>query len=151
MLCALSLVIVCIKVVDVIIGCLFSLFFSSGRRHTICAVVTGVQTCALPISKSWRRSSALRLSGIARSSLTNFNILLAIGLPQTLVRPILSVPSGRDGCCGVTYEVRRPDAANPRESLYRQRVVEGMSVSVRVVLGGGGFINKKTPHITYNF
>src|SRR3546814_9793064 len=24
--------------------------FSSRRRHTICAVVTGVQTCALPIS-----------------------------------------------------------------------------------------------------
>src|SRR3546814_13722764 len=27
-----------------------SLFFSSRRRHTICALVTGVQTCALPIS-----------------------------------------------------------------------------------------------------
>src|SRR3546814_16390975 len=25
-------------------------FFSSRRRHTICALVTGVQTCALPIS-----------------------------------------------------------------------------------------------------
>src|SRR3546814_14911371 len=25
-------------------------FFSSGRRHTRCAVVAGVQTCALPIS-----------------------------------------------------------------------------------------------------
>src|SRR3546814_4717874 len=28
-------------------------FFSSRRRHTICALVTGVQTCALPIWKSW--------------------------------------------------------------------------------------------------
>src|SRR3546814_15563649 len=27
-------------------------FFSSGRRHTRCALVTGVQTCALPISIS---------------------------------------------------------------------------------------------------
>src|SRR3546814_1654171 len=27
-------------------------FFSSRRRHTRCAVVTGVQTCALPISMS---------------------------------------------------------------------------------------------------
>src|SRR3546814_5592166 len=26
------------------------LFFSSRRRHTSCALVTGVQTCALPIS-----------------------------------------------------------------------------------------------------
>src|SRR3546814_14915730 len=29
-------------------------FFSSRRRHTICALVTGVQTCALPIcTVSW--------------------------------------------------------------------------------------------------
>src|SRR3546814_4695930 len=27
-------------------------FFSSRRRHTRCALVTGVQTCALPISPS---------------------------------------------------------------------------------------------------
>src|SRR3546814_5611039 len=27
-------------------------FFSSRRRHTRCALVTGVQTCALPISKA---------------------------------------------------------------------------------------------------
>src|SRR3546814_4312410 len=31
-------------------------FFSSGGRHTRCALVTGVQTCALPI---WDRLSAL--------------------------------------------------------------------------------------------
>src|SRR3546814_9318315 len=30
----------------------FFFFFSSRRRHTRCALVTGVQTCALPIS-SW--------------------------------------------------------------------------------------------------
>src|SRR3546814_5492359 len=29
---------------------LFCFFFSSRRRHTRCALVTGVQTCALPIS-----------------------------------------------------------------------------------------------------
>src|SRR3546814_10837149 len=28
----------------------YGLFFSSRRRHTRCALVTGVQTCALPIS-----------------------------------------------------------------------------------------------------
>src|SRR3546814_7556411 len=33
--------------------CLFEFyfFFSSRRRHTRCALVTGVQTCALPISQ----------------------------------------------------------------------------------------------------
>src|SRR3546814_5615120 len=30
------------------VSCLF-VFFSSRRRHTSCALVTGVQTCALPI------------------------------------------------------------------------------------------------------
>src|SRR3546814_6559547 len=31
--------------------CCSIFFFSSRRRHTRCALVTGVQTCALPISK----------------------------------------------------------------------------------------------------
>src|SRR3546814_2860001 len=31
-------------------------FFSSRRRHTRCALVTGVQTCALPISRYGNRS-----------------------------------------------------------------------------------------------
>src|SRR3546814_6552956 len=32
------------------IWCFLCFFFSSRRRHTRCALVTGVQTCALPIS-----------------------------------------------------------------------------------------------------
>src|SRR3546814_4342943 len=32
----------------------FFFFFSSRRRHTRCALVTGVQTCALPICQSLR-------------------------------------------------------------------------------------------------
>src|SRR3546814_3140735 len=31
-------------------------FFSSRRRHTRCALVTGVQTCALPISRELYRA-----------------------------------------------------------------------------------------------
>src|SRR3546814_1879784 len=34
----------------------FFVFFSSKRRHTRCALVTGVQTCALPI---WRGQGAM--------------------------------------------------------------------------------------------
>src|SRR3546814_18872103 len=34
-------------------------FFSSRRRHTRCALVTGVQTCALPISLIARDDSQL--------------------------------------------------------------------------------------------
>src|SRR3546814_4808734 len=42
-------------------------FFSSRRRHTRCALVTGVQTCALPISGCSTvvtRSRASRLPGL---------------------------------------------------------------------------------------
>src|SRR3546814_6570550 len=41
------------------IFCLFLFFFSSRRRHTSCALVTGVQTCALPISTTRSRSSGI--------------------------------------------------------------------------------------------
>src|SRR3546814_4389112 len=38
-------------------------FFSSRRRHTRCALVTGVQTCALPISAYGVRPLAPELTG----------------------------------------------------------------------------------------
>src|SRR3546814_1838890 len=40
---------------QVLVFLLFVFFFSSRRRHTRCALVTGVQTCALPISL-WDRA-----------------------------------------------------------------------------------------------
>src|SRR3546814_16960100 len=36
-------------IICIIMYCLHVFFFSSRRRHTRCALVTGVQTCALPI------------------------------------------------------------------------------------------------------
>src|SRR3546814_992333 len=51
-------------------------FFSSRRRHTRCALVTGVQTCALPISSpAWlqQRLKAIGLRPIsALVDITNF-------------------------------------------------------------------------------
>src|SRR3546814_5784756 len=35
-----------------------SFFFSSRRRHTSCALVTGVQTCARPICGHWNPADA---------------------------------------------------------------------------------------------
>src|SRR3546814_5820513 len=35
---------------------MYCFFFSSRRRHTRCALVTGVQTCALPIPRRQRRA-----------------------------------------------------------------------------------------------
>src|SRR3546814_3501069 len=51
----------------------FLFFFSSRRRHTRCALVTGVQTCALPISgkgpgsRRARRAEALRALGAMKA------------------------------------------------------------------------------------
>src|SRR3546814_1872519 len=42
-----------------IVFCLFFFFFSSRRRHTRCALVTGVQTCALPIFPLLREGARL--------------------------------------------------------------------------------------------
>src|SRR3546814_6539711 len=38
---------------------LWLFFFSSRRRHTRCALVTGVQTCALPISRQYEADEAV--------------------------------------------------------------------------------------------
>src|SRR3546814_8171175 len=43
------------------------LFFSSSRRHTSCALVTGVQTCALPISPTISDGMAMGTEGMKYS------------------------------------------------------------------------------------
>src|SRR3546814_16689548 len=44
----------------------FFFFFSSRRRHTRCALVTGVQTCALPISPAQKIERRARRAMAAR-------------------------------------------------------------------------------------
>src|SRR3546814_10423132 len=46
----------------------FLFFFSSSRRHTSCALVTGVETCALPICR--RRRASASAAGCAKSPIT---------------------------------------------------------------------------------
>src|SRR3546814_15273895 len=53
---------------------IFFFFFSSRRRHTRCALVTGVQTCALPIS--WKLLGALTLRGVLGTREQLGNIVL---------------------------------------------------------------------------
>src|SRR3546814_11937516 len=45
-----------------VVGYMF--FFSSRRQHTRCALVTGVQTCALPISRVVLALAGLRVRGL---------------------------------------------------------------------------------------
>src|SRR3546814_5254463 len=65
------------------VSCEFGLlfFFSSRRRHTRCALVTGVQTCALPISAE-RPLAAGRVSG--REALAIFVVLSLMALALLL-------------------------------------------------------------------
>src|SRR3546814_5587628 len=72
---------VCLSVVVTLchVICLCSLvffFFSSRRRHTRCALVTGVQTCALPISRpagtAWLTRPSARRRGSCRSEVATF-------------------------------------------------------------------------------
>src|SRR3546814_9546266 len=51
-------------------------FFSSRRRHTRCALVTGAQTCALPISRGFKALGKREASGALPSP-----------LPRPLPRP----------------------------------------------------------------
>src|SRR3546814_8246430 len=44
-----SVYVLCVTFFLLECGGMFNFFFSSRRRHTRCALVTGVQTCALPI------------------------------------------------------------------------------------------------------
>src|SRR3546814_15576062 len=56
-------------------------FFSSRRRHTRCALVTGVQTCALPISRiaRTRRHVGQRYA----TPLTRHCLVVCVALPQS--------------------------------------------------------------------
>src|SRR3546814_7596343 len=60
----LTFLILCIFYVYSYLLCYF--FFSSRRRHTSCALVTGVQTCALPIFRP-AAQTARSGGGFARS------------------------------------------------------------------------------------
>src|SRR3546814_19998719 len=54
---------------------MFSFFFSSRRRHTSCALVTGVQTCALPISRQLSGGQRQRVA-LGRAIVRNPQVFL---------------------------------------------------------------------------
>src|SRR3546814_6881220 len=57
------------------------LFFVSSRiRHTSCALVTGVQTCALPILSLIGTFAVLAGLGYSLNTLSMFGLVLAIGI-----------------------------------------------------------------------
>src|SRR3546814_4502873 len=60
----------------------FLFFFSSRRRHTRCALVTGVQTCALPISGCcYGRPTDVPWAVIFTNPLAAANVGTPLGIP----------------------------------------------------------------------
>src|SRR3546814_14150815 len=145
-LCRCIVLPLCVPVVLI----LFTLFFfSSRRRHTSCALVTGVQTCALPIY-------AARMSRHLGLTVALAVVVLAIILYDWTT---LSFPPGSR--FGGTYIVSTgyhaahivigaiwlaAAAVAGRRGAYtrdRKSGVVGQRVSVRVDLGGRRRIKKK--------
>src|SRR3546814_2789571 len=110
-------------------------FFSSRRRHTRCALVTGVQTCALPICRPDCRARGAgetrRKPGAAEDAAAQGS-----GKAARRVRP-------RHLARRAPHDDRRGGAGARHYFGDRKSVVEGKSVSVRVDLGGRRIIKKK--------
>src|SRR3546814_17360599 len=85
---------------------MYDFFLSSRRRHTRCALVTGVQTCALPICKARERGHVLEGLAVALANIDDFitiiraaptppvarQELMARSWDSSLVRDMLSRP-----------------------------------------------------------
>src|SRR3546814_6205104 len=96
-------------------------FFSSRRRHTICALVTGVQTCALPISAHPHLRRALAQTTTAVGDSAGWQDAVDERIAEDAVRVVF---------------VQRGESEVPVPVADRKRGVYGMCVSVRVDLGG---------------
>src|SRR3546814_4636570 len=71
-------------------------FFSSRRRHTRCALVTGVQTCALPICSVFCVRS--KPSRVRRK----FNLAFCAGLNEPLFQPAF-IPHITASCLSAAF------------------------------------------------
>src|SRR3546814_14607067 len=110
-------------------------FFSSRRRHTRCALVTGVQTCALPILRRRQRRASARSAAPMRWPPNS-------GSRSSIRRPPVPRPRRNPR--------RRTDRPGFSQNGDRKSVVSGKSVSVRVDLGGRRIIKKKKNKQTTN-
>src|SRR3546814_2211802 len=114
-------------------------FYTSRRRHTRCALVTGVQTCALPISSYGTR--ALKDEQFAPTEHAEMmERWLRAGV---VVFGRTNTPEF--GAKGITEpEAWGPcrNPWNPAHTPERKSVVEGKSGYVRVDLGGGRVLSK---------
>src|SRR3546814_15025078 len=111
-------------------------FFSSRRRHTRCALVTGVQTCALPISQTldlW-----LAVNGVEKQRSNTSHMLFKV---DELIADISQGITLKPG--DIIANGTPAGFGAGRDPQDRTSVVLGKSVSVRVDLGGRSILKKK--------
>src|SRR3546814_2335811 len=103
-------------------------FLSSRRRHTRCALVTGVQTCALPI---WLRNGSERSPYRPASTICSMKKLSSI----TPIRggPSCLVSNGMGG-----YDLARPQASHLCHDLALAFLCRAVRHPVRSAAGGDG-------------
>src|SRR3546814_19111225 len=117
-----------------IVGMFF--FFSSRRRHTRCALVTGVQTCALPICGGGRPALPTSVRRTAGRTARRF----LRGSSRGDIRR--RAPSQ----AGAHLLPAPPTLRHLERPGDRPSVVHGKSVSVRVALAARPLIHPKKPH-----
>src|SRR3546814_8128196 len=112
---------------------LFGFFFSSRRRHTRCALVTGVQTCALPI---WAEHHAHPERG-------DITVAEALDMERPALQPILAPFDGFHesehavtGTCPISFDRNRYSVMStaPRRTVqvrsYPDRIVIRYSATI---------------------
>src|SRR3546814_3620361 len=125
--------------------CIF--FFSSRRRHTRCALVTGVQTCALPISTAvaialvvFSVRAFLSASPEVKADLGDPTIIATAGLTQATgpieltFRPIVEAPkrASRENAFPVTVDMNLVRARYLRSEEHTSELQSLMRISYAV-------------------
>src|SRR3546814_4147987 len=119
-------------------------FFSSRRRHTRCALVTGVQTCALPISDQQRHLATVEQAHQevaaefvgAERMLRRRRLLGVEEVDQVAVDTEPGFHQGGSG--GAEREQDQEDEAADRESVAQEAAPEHLPHGERAAARGGG-------------
>src|SRR3546814_6073435 len=126
-------------------------FFSSRRRHTRCALVTGVQTCALPISTG--RASGSR-KGEGGSSMTVAMALLPRRGDKVMLRlsPHLRQRRGNSMAHSVTpflmFEGKAAEAMGVYASLFEGAAITAIDRYRPDEAGTEGSVRRATPRLS---
>src|SRR3546814_21152347 len=116
-------------------------FFSSRRRHTRCALVTGVQTCALPIYRNIARRAAVgrdRQAELAKAErvATALGVIFEQAIAEARARPQLLGAETRVHVLQLAFE-QRLLAQRGGVGVIVEPVVVGLEPELRLAFGLG--------------